>query len=424
MSVDTSSPLVDVPMTPSISLLAHFRDLPDPRIDRTKRHKLIDIVGVAICGVICGADGWTAIEEYGQAKESWLHQFFELPSGIPSDDTFRRVFTRLSPTQFQDRFVGWVQALSVQTSGQIVAIDGKTVRRSYDRRSPKAAIHMVSAWASANHLVLGQLKTEEKSNEITAIPDLLEMLAVEGYLVTIDAMGCQTAIATQIIDQGADYVLALKGNQGHTYQHVVEFFDQVYGPHPGADSPGDPLPDKTLPLDLRQQVKVTQKHAQQQQAWEQATAYHETVDGEHGRLEFRRYWQVSDLSWLEERSQWKHLQSIGMVEAERHVGDQSTLERRYYLSSLGADVTRFADAVRGHWGIENALHWVLDVTFREDESRIRTGAAPENFAVLRHIAINVLNQDASDTRSLKMKRCRAGWDDNYLAQLLLKESVR
>jgi len=232
-----------------MSLLTHFADFPDPRIDRTKRHKLIDIIGVAICGVICGAEGWSALEEYGQAKQTWLRQFFELPAGIPSDDTFRRVFTCLSPTQFQDRFVDWVQALSLHSAGQIIAIDGKTARRSYDREGNTAALHMVSAWASANHLVLGQVKTDAKSNEITAIPDLLSLLAAEGCIITIDAMGCQTSIATQIIAQGADYVLALKGNQGHTYQQVVGFFDQVHGPLPGGEPCEEQQPEEP-PRDL------------------------------------------------------------------------------------------------------------------------------------------------------------------------------
>jgi predicted transposase YbfD/YdcC len=392
--------------------------LPDPRIDRTKRHKLIDVVGVSICAVICGADGWAAIEEYGQAKETWLREFFELPHGIPSDDTFRRVFTCLSPTQFQDRFVNWVQAISTRTAGQVVPIDGKTVRRSYDRGDNKAAIHMISAWASADHLVLGQVKTDTKSNEITAIPDLLHLLALEGCIVTIDAMGCQTAIASQLVDQGADYVLALKDNQGSTYQPVVDFFDQFHGPKPGTPAPAAAVHDAPQSLDLRQQQEQARWQARQQHAWDQATAGCETVDGEHGRIEIRRYWQVSDLSWFGERSRWKALQSIGMVEAERHVGEQVSIERRYYLSSLAPDIRRFAQAVRSHWGIENSLHWVLDVTFREDESRIRTGAAPENFTLLRHIAVNMLNRDPSDTRSLAMKRRRAGWDNTYLAQIL------
>jgi predicted transposase YbfD/YdcC len=413
-----ASPLVSTNLvSPPVSLFRHFSDLPDPRIDRTKRHKLIDVIGVSICAVICGADGWAAIEEYGQAKETWLRDFFELPHGIPSDDTFRRVLTCVSPTQFQDRFMNWVQAISTRMAGHVVPIDGKTVRRSYDRGDHKAAIHMISAWASADHLVLGQRKTDAKSNEITAIPDLLELLALEGCIVTIDAMGCQTTIASQIVDQGGEYVLALKENQEQTYQAVVAFFDQVHGPKPGASSPSPP-PEKPQPLDLKQQQERARRQAQQQHAWSQATTAYETVDGEHGRIEIRRYWQVADLSWCEERSRWKHLQSIGMVEAERHVADQVSIERRYYLSSLAPDITRFAQAIRSHWGIENSLHWVLDMTFHEDACRIRNGSAPENFTVLRHIAVNLLNRDPSDTRSLAMKRRRAGWDNTYLAQIL------
>jgi predicted transposase YbfD/YdcC len=390
--------------------LEHFTNLPDPRIDRTKRHKLIDIVGVSICAVVCGAEGWTAIEEYGHAKQGWLRQFFELPHGIPSDDTFRRVFTRLSPTQLQDRFMGWIQSLSIHTVGQVIAIDGKTVRRSYDRGGNKGAIHMISAWASANRVVLGQVKTEEKSNEITAIPELLTLLALEGCIVTIDAMGCQKAIATQIVDQNADYVLALKGNQGTIHQHVVEFFDQYQ----------EQKQKQEQEQEQEQKQKQEQKQEQKQKAWERATEYYETVDGEHGRIEIRRYWQISDMTWLDERSQWKHLQSVGMVESERHLEEQVSVERRYYLSSLARDVRQFAEAVRGHWGIENSVHWVLDVTFREDESRIRKGYAPENFAVLRHIALNLLRQDTSGKRSINMKRARAGWDDHYLAHILLE----
>lgn len=396
----------------SVSLFEHFSPLPDPRVDRTKRHVLLDIIGLSICAVICGADGWEAIEEYGNTQYAWLHQFLELPHGIPSDDTIRRVFTRLSPTRFQECFQQWIQAIATRPPGQVISVDGKTLRRSYVRGDKKAALHMVSAWASANRLVLGQLKTEEKSNEITAIPELLRILALEGCIVTIDAMGCQTAIATQIIEQGADYVLALKGNQGTIHDKVVEFFDQFQEPKSESESTPESTPEST------QQQESPQKREHTQKAWEQATACYATVDGDHGRIEIRRYWQVSDVTWLDERSQWKHLQSIGMVEAERHVGDRVSVERRYYLTSLAPDVTRFAEAVRGHWGIENSVHWVLDVAFREDESRIRKGFAPANFAVLRHIALNVLRQDTRCPRGIPTKRLKAGWDETYLTHLL------
>jgi predicted transposase YbfD/YdcC len=400
--------------TPSVNLLNHFSTLPDPRMERTKRHKLLDIIGLAICAVICGADGWEAIEEYGKTKEAWLRQFLELPHGIPSHDTIRRVFTRLSPSAFQAGFHSWIQAIAQQFPGQIVSIDGKTLRRSYDRHDHKAALHMISAWASKNQLILGQLKTSDKSNEITAIPALLDLLTVEGCIVTIDAMGCQTAIAEQIVDQGGDYVLALKGNQGTIHQKVVEFFEQSLG----SKSETTEEPTTKAPSKLPSEPELPQKVQQKQHAWEQATATTETVDGEHGRIEIRRYWQVSDLMWLDERGAWKDLQSLGMVEAERHVGDQVSDERRYYLSSLSPDISTFAHAVRSHWGVENSVHWVLDVTFREDESRIRKGFAPANFAVLRHIALNILRQDTRCRRGTPTKRLKAGWDNDYLAHLL------
>lgn len=378
---------------PDVRILKHFADLTDPRIERRKEHTLLDIVGLSICGVICGADGWTELEEFGHAKEAWLRTFLELPNGIPSHDTIGRVFARLLPGEFQRSFQSWIQAIGTVTEGQIIAIDGKTLRRSYDRGRDNAAIHMVSAWASTNHLILGQVKTREKSNEITAIPRLLDVLAIHGCIVTIDAMGCQTEIAARIVEQGADYVLALKGNHDTVHQKVVAFFTQLAEPdqEPEPPSPG---------------VKETD------------LGDYETVDGEHGRIEVRRYRQVSDVQWLAERSQWKGLQSVGMVEAERHIGETVSVERRYYLSSLGHDVQQFAEAVRGHWGIENTVHWSLDVSFREDDSRIRTGHAPENFAVLRHIALNLLKHDTRCKRGMKTKRLRAGWDHDYLAHVL------
>lgn len=385
-----------------VSIFEHFGNLTDPRIDRNKEHTLLDIVGLSICGVICGADGWTEIEEFGKSKENWLRSFLELPNGIPSHDTIGRVFAHLLPGEFQKSFQRWIQSISESTKGQIISIDGKTLRRSYDRSRDKAAIHMVSAWANENHLILGQVKTSEKSNEITAIPGLLEVLAINGCIVTLDAMGCQTDIARQLVERGADYVLSLKGNHGTVHEKVVTFFDQL---HDGDQAPQTVVQDDG---DQAPQSVIQDEHI----------STYETVDGDHGRIEIRRYCQVSDLRWLEERSQWKGLQSVGMVEAERHIGETVSVERRYYLSSLALNTKQFAEAVRGHWSIENTVHWSLDVSFREDDCRIRTGHAPENFAVLRQIALNLLKNDTRCQRGVKTKRLKAGWDNGYLKSLL------
>lgn len=362
-----------------------FRPLKDPRIKRNQLHKLIDIITIAICALISGADNFTEIEEFGKAKIDWLREFLELPHGIPSHDTFGDVFARLCPKQFKECFLTWVRAVFEVTQGQVIAIDGKRLRRSHDRSRGKAAIHMVSAWACANRLVLGQVKTNEKSNEISTIPELLRILELKGCIVTIDAMGTQTAIADQIITQGGDYVLALKGNQSSLHEAVTTFF-------------ADPAllrdPDITV-------------HC------------HETTDGgEHGRVEIRRYRCTSDLSWLDEKNRWRGLQSICAVASERHSGDEICREVRYFIGSILPDPKLWADATRGHWGIENQLHWSLDVAFREDECRVRAGHADENLAVLRHMALNLLTQEKSNKRGTQTKRRRAGWDDAYRLKVL------
>ena len=361
-----------------------FSPIKEPRIDRNKKHLLIDILTIAICAVVSGADDWVAVAEFGRSKIDWLKMYLELPNGIPSHDTFSDVFSRICPKQFKECFLKWVQAVFEITDGQVIPIDGKTLRRSHDRSGGKAAIHMVSAWASTNKIVLGQVKTEEKSNEITAIPELLRLLEIKGCIVTIDAMGCQTEIAAQIIEQGGDYVLALKGNQSTLHEDVKSFFQ-------------DPK------LHEDQDIPIHQE---------------ETTDGDHGRIEIRRYRCTSEIPWLDEKGRWKGLRSICEVESERHLADDVTCECRYFIASIPPDPKLWAHAVRGHWGIENELHWRLDVAFREDDCRVRKGHGPENFAVLRHIAVNLISREKSTKGSFKAKRYRAALSDQYRLKVL------
>ncbi len=369
---------------PSPAIIAHFAVLEDPRIERHKRHKLSDILVIAVCAVLCGAESFPAIEDFGQTRYEWLKQFLELPGGIPSHDTFNRVFRLLDPLQFQACFLSWMQAVGEETQGEVVAIDGKTLRRSFDKGTAKRAIHMVSAWATENGVVLGQRKVDAKSNEIPAIPELLDLLALKGCIVTIDAMGCQRAIAQQIIEGQADYVLALKGNQP-TLQQAVEHF---LATGPEAD------------------------------AHRTACDYYDQSERGHGRVETRCYWITDELEAVLAAAAWPGLQSIGMVEATRTLRGETTVEQRCYLTSLKADAQEFARAVRNHWGIENGLPWTLDVTFREDQSRLRKGHSPENVAVLRHIALNLLRQEPSK-KSLPRKRLACALNPDYLLKVLL-----
>ncbi len=373
-------------VSPGSTITQHFATLTDPRIDHSKRHQLLDLLTIALCAIISGADEWVAMEAYGKAKREWFATFLDLPNGIPSHDTFGRVFAALDPDQFQHCFLAWVQSTVALTDGAVVACDGKTVRRSHDRDAGKAAIHMVSAWASENRLVLGQQAVGEKSNEITALPALLNLLMLKGCIVTIDAMGCQTAIARAIIDREADYVLALKENQETIYHEVVHLFADAQATN-FADYDADAA---------------------------------ETVDGGNGRVEIRRYWTISDpvtLAHLDPDAAWAGLRGIGMVEAERREKGKVSHERRYYLTSL-TDAATFGRAVRAHWGIENGLHWVLDIAFREDESRARQGASAANLVVLRHIAVNLLKKEQTAKVGIKNKRLKAGWDERYLLKVI------
>lgn len=370
---------------PSSSLLKHFETLEDPRTAYLIEHRLLDIVALTICAVVCGAEGWEDIEAYGRSKLEWLKTFLELPNGIPSHDTVSRVFARLAPSKLQECFVSWVKAIAQLSEGEVIAIDGKSVRHSYDKGKGKGAIHMVSAWANENRLALGQVKVADKSNEITAIPQLLDILDIQGCIVTIDAMGAQKEIAKQIIEQDADYVLSLKGNQGNLHEDVQQLFDWA---------------SKTDFKDIEHEV-------------------YQTIDKGHGRLEKRRYYLLGNVEHLVNAHQWVGLKRVGMVESERHIeGKPITTERRYYLTSLDGGVERFARASRGHWGIENRLHWSLDVVFHEDNSRIRSDHSPENMTLIRKIALNLLSKESSKG-SKKRKRLKAGWDNDFLIQVLL-----
>jgi predicted transposase YbfD/YdcC len=371
------------------SLVAHFSILEDPRDPPTVRHKLLDIVAISVAAVIAGADNWVDVAAFAQSKQEWLCEFLGLEYGIPSHDTFRRVFSLSRPEAFEECFRAWVASIRQMLPGEIVAIDGKSLRRSHDRGAGLGALHLVSAWAADNRLVLGQVATEEKSNEITAIPRLLELLALKGCIVTIDAMGCQTKIAEQIIDAGADYVLALKGNQSTLAEEVEEAFIDA-----------DARDYTDVPVDVL-----------------------ETVEQGHGRKETRRYTVLGDLKGVSRQSLWKGLDAICMVESEREIDGRTSRECRYYIGSIGTDAKQFAHAVRAHWSIENSLHWTLDVAFREDESRLRDPSGRENFAVLRHIALTRLKNDKSTKTGIKNKRRKAGWDNDYLAKLLMQKPL-
>jgi predicted transposase YbfD/YdcC len=374
--------------TPDVSIVSHFKDLKDPRIKRAKKHRLIDILVIALGSSLVGGDGFKDMELFGNSKREWLEQFLDLPNGIPSHDTFGRVFARLDPKQFHQCFLSWTQSVSALTQGTVVSLDGKTVRASFDRATELSPIHMVAAWCSQNGgLVLGQLKTESKSNEITAIPELLKLLAIKGCIVTIDAMGCQTKIVNQIIDQEGDYLLTLKSNHQKTYRAVTTYFhDQI----------------------------------EHNLSWRNEEHFFDAFDTSHGRTVRRRVWSLTDLSPIAELDKWKGLRSIVAIERIRTAHSQAkvTSEYRFYISSLTRSAKDFAALIRQHWDVENQLHWSLDVTFNEDRSRIRKDHAPANMASLRRLALNQLRQDQTKPISLRQKRLLCSLDENYLMQVI------
>ena len=365
----------------SPKLLDYFSDITDPRVERTKLHKLEDILAIAICATICGAEGWYEMAFFGQCKQPWLETFLELSNGIPSDDTFRRVISALQPDEFEACFQRWTRAVSNQ-QGDIIAIDGKTLRRSHDHANGKSAVHLVSAWACENKMVFGQVATDEKSNEITAIPKLLEMLVLEDSVVTIDAMGCQKKIAEKIKESKGDYIFSLKGNHGTLHDEVKLFLDDAIAN--GGDYDYDCAAD----------------------------------DG-HGRVERRKVWYSENVQWMQDRQQWQGLSSFVAVESQRTLGDKVSSERRYFISSLsGMGAESIGRMIRNHWGVENKLHWSLDVSFGEDDCRIRKGFGAENVSRLRRIALNLLKQDETTKCGIKSKRHKAGWDEKYLQKIL------
>jgi predicted transposase YbfD/YdcC len=369
-------------LTPA--LIEYFADLPDPRIDRCKAHQLDEIIVIAILAVICGAEHFTEMEAFGEATEDWLKTFLKLEHSIPSHDTFARVFALLSPAAFNERFVKWMQAVRSATADEVVAIDGKTMRRSADKGNGHTAIHLVSAWATRNRLTLGQIKVAEKSNEITAVPELLRLLNLKGCIVTMDALNTQKEIVHEIREQGADYLLALKDNHPHLRAEVEGIFEAV-----------------------RRQPQADRSVSRAQ-----------TNEQGHGRTEVRRSWSVAAPNWLTGYDQWRDLKSLVLIESTRTIKDQTTTEFRYFISSLPPDAARSMEAARSHWGIENSLHWVLDVVFREDDSRVRIKNAAENLALVRKITHNLLEQEKTLKRGIKTKRLMASWDRDYLLKII------
>ena len=377
----------------SKSLVFYLSQVPDPRIDRRKDHDLVDILVIAVCTLLCAGETFNDMEDFGNAKQDWFKTFLRLRNGIPSHDTFNRVFAAMDPKEFLECFLRWTQSVRQEVAQEVVALDGKALRRALNK--DQSAKYVVSAWAESNGLVLGQLKVADKSNEITVVPELLRVLELSGCIVTLDAMGCQKKIAKEIIEADADYVLALKGNQETVHTEVKAFLDSTLAERQNPRPVGARLSKAAAGL-----------------------ARLETVEKDHGRLETRRYYQSDQLGWFADCAKWEGLRSVGMVESIREIEGKASLERRYYLSSLPLDVSTFARAVRSHWGVENKVHWVMDVCFGEDQSRARTGYAAENLATLRRLALNMLKKEKTKKRGIRGKQLNASWDHPYLLRLL------
>jgi predicted transposase YbfD/YdcC len=371
----------------SLSFSEHFKPLVDPRIDRTKFHPLLNVVFIAVCALLCGANDIVGMEKFGKNKRAWLEKFLDLSNGVPSHDTFGRVIQALDPQQFLQCFAGWVQTFAESTAGRLVNIDGKTIRASLDRATDLKPLHVVSAWACEARLVLGQMAVDEKSNEITAIPKLLEVLELSGAIVTIDAMGCQKEIVRKIRERKADYVLAVKGNQEHLHEDIIHHFAK-----------------------LDEAAEHNGRHARR--------SVFTTDDADHGRKEHRHCEAVAVPEELRERKAWLDLTSICRVTRTYTERGEEKSEVRYFISSLAPNATNLGQAVRGHWGVENGLHWSLDMTFAEDRSRARKDHAQENLALLRRWALSLLWQDKTMSASLEKKRLMAGWNESNLEKLL------
>jgi predicted transposase YbfD/YdcC len=374
--------------TPVPPLMDYFKNIKDPRIERNKAYPLIEVIVITILAVMAFAEGWEDIETYGLAKQAWLKKFLPLRNGIPKHDVYRRVFNCLKPSAIEQCFIAWVRDIKQDSTREIIALDGKTVRGSFNSHLGTSPLHLVSAWATSNRLVLAQVKTQDKSNEITAIPCLLELIALKGCIVTIDAIGCQYKIADQIIEKNADYLFSLKENQETLFNDVKEYFQNIDFSHPERD-----------------------------------VLVETTFDVDHGRLERRCYGVSGNVSWLTERHPaWKTIKSIGIVQSTRETPEKISTECRYYISSLDPDPKLFATSVRAHWGIENSLHYVLDVTFREDACRIKAGCSPENWACFRKIALTVARSDKESTDSVKSRVKQMAWSDEYFERLLFRSS--